>query len=1111
MTETKTSKRLSRVARDLNVATTTIQDYLQKEGIEVSSNPNTRLSNETYELLLEKFQPDKLAKEKAEQVVLPGSEKKGQKEDKTQQEGTGEPEQKSTEKPLNQEVAGSKEQESATTPSPEAESDPDTTEASTPQQSASEPEVPPKEDVSETQEASEVEATASEKSDDKGDKTNEEDQQEEAPTETDSLTTASDEAGTTQAEEQPEDKEKSGPKVLGKIDLNKLETSKSKGKSKRQKGKKAPSQTTEEKAEPSTTENQEEQKEEVPEQQPAGDEVSQEADAELTNDQQVEAETSQSTAQDQDNTAETEKVEELSSETEEEQPETDEEQPETEATESPSPEQTPAVDDAQKPAETSENPEETSEAEKGEEKPSKESLSKKEDYSLKGPTVVGKIDLSQVKSNKPKKKEPVASTSDLSTTRKKRRKRKPLKTGETAKKGDDKKQQEQKKTAAGTAKGTTEEKQKEQRKKKGKKKTKQKEEIDSNQVQEQLKETLNKLSGGKGGSRSKFRKKKRDEERQRETARQEEIAESEKNKLQVTEFITVNEFANIMDVHVTELIGTCLNLGMMVSMNQRIDAETITILADEYGYDVEFAEAEMDEPSLEESDNPDNYVAKPPVVSIMGHVDHGKTSLLDYIQGSKIIAGESGSITQHIGAYEITLQNKRNITFLDTPGHEAFTAMRARGAKATDIAIIIIAADDQIQPQTKEAISHAQAAAVPMIFAINKVDKEGASPDRVRQQLAEMNILVEEWGGKYQSQEISAKNGDNIDDLLEKVLLESDLLELKADPEKRAVGSVVEAWLDKGKGYVTNLLVEGGTLRVGDPVLAGASMARVRAMMDERGNRVTEARPGTPVQVLGFDGAPQAGERFYVTQDEQTAKDTANERKQLIREQGIRATKHVTLDELGRRLAIGNFQELNVVIKGDVDGSIEAIADSLQKLSTGEIQVKVIHKGVGQISESDVLLASASDAIILGFQVRPSSNARRLAEQEQIDLRLYSVIYDAVQEVKSAMEGMLSPSVEEKVLGNVEVRQTFKVTKVGTVAGCKVTSGKIHRNAKIRVIREGVVIHTGEIDTLKRYKDDVRDVSSGYECGLTIKNYNDVAEGDNLEVYEEIEVKRSLN
>jgi translation initiation factor IF-2 len=1038
MPETKTPKRLQRVAKDLNVATTTIQEYLQKQGIDVGTNPNVKLSEETYELLLDKFQVDKQAKEKAEQVELPGSEKRSQK----------------------------KEEEAASA------------EASNASQKAKEPVQPETSSAASagTEEADTTQAEASATATEK-----------QAPQETseNDQVSADDPASVKAEESTPSTEESSdtssGPKVLGKIDVDQLDSSK-----KKKAGKKSADKDTKQKAPAASTEQTKQSEEE-----PATTAQSGQQAGEQEEEVAQEVVTEETTTSEADTTAtpDTEAPQEAATAAEQQSGTAD-----TTEAETPSAEQ------------SDNSAEEASQEQQGEE--ASETVSKKEDYSLSGPTVVGKIDLDQVKSNKPKKKAPVASTSDMSTTRKKRRKRRPVK-GEEGEKTADSAKQGDKAAKKDTDKGTPE-KQKAQPKKKGKKKQ-DKEEIDSTQVQEQLKETLNKLSGGNKSSRSKFRKKKRDEERQREEARQEEIAESEKNKLEVTEFITVNELANLMDVQVTELIGTCMNIGVMVSMNQRIDAETITILADEYGYDVEFTEAEMDEPALEEEDNPENYTQKPPVVSIMGHVDHGKTSLLDYIQGSKIIAGESGSITQHIGAYEITLQDNRNITFLDTPGHEAFTAMRARGAKATDVAIIIIAADDDIKPQTKEAISHAQAASVPMIFAINKVDKEGASPDRIRQQLAEMNILVEEWGGKYQSQEISAKHGDQVDDLLEKVLLEAELLDLKADPEKRAAGTVVEAWLDKGKGYVTNLLVEGGTLQVGDPVLAGANMARIRAMMDERGNRIQKAKPGTPVQVLGFDGAPQAGERFYVAEEEQTAKEIANERAQLIREQGIRATKHVTLDELGRRLAIGNFQELNVVIKGDVDGSIEAIADSLQKLSTEEVQINVIHKGVGQISESDVLLASASDAIIVGFQVRPSSNARRLAEQEQIDLRLYSVIYDAVQEVKSAMEGMLKPRVEEKIVGNVEVRQVFKVSKVGTVAGSKVTSGKITRNAKVRVIREGVVVHTGEIDTLKRYKDDVKEVASGYECGLNIKNFNDIQEGDYLEVYEEYEVKRSLN
>ncbi|MDQ3071837.1 MAG: translation initiation factor IF-2 [Bacteroidota bacterium] len=634
--------------------------------------------------------------------------------------------------------------------------------------------------------------------------------------------------------------------------------------------------------------------------------------------------------------------------------------------------------------------------------------------------------------------------------------------------------------------------------------------MDEKRIQEQIKNTLNRLSRKNtgGGIAGKAKKKKRDINRQRVV--DDATAAAESKLLQITEFITVNEIATLMNVAVTEVIMACMNMGLMVSINQRLDAETITVVADEFGYDVEFREAEMDEPSLEEPDNEAKVIQRPPIVTIMGHVDHGKTSLLDYIRSSNVVAGEAGGITQHIGAYEVTIANGKRITFLDTPGHEAFTAMRARGAKVTDIAIIVIAADDSVMPQTKEAISHAQAAGVPIVFAFNKMDKDGANAERVRQQLAEMNVLVEEWGGKYQTQEISAKKGLNVDTLLEKVIFEADILDLKADPAKRAIGTVIEASMDKGKGIVANILVEKGTLHVGDPILAGANYGRVKAMYNERGQRIKEAGPAAPVQVLGFDGAPTAGDKFYVTENEAVAKDTATKRRQLLREQGIRTKKHITLDEIGRRLAIGTFKELNLIIKGDVDGSVEALSDSLQKLSTGEVQVNVVHKGVGQISESDVLLASASDAIIIGFQVRPSIGARKLAENEQIDIRMYSIIYNAIEEVKAAMEGLLAPATEEKIVSNVEVREVYKITKVGAVAGCYVLDGKISRNNKIRLVRDGVVVYTGDLSSLKRFKDDVKEVAAGYECGLTIHNFNDMKVGDIIEAFEEVEVARKL-
>jgi translation initiation factor IF-2 len=580
--------------------------------------------------------------------------------------------------------------------------------------------------------------------------------------------------------------------------------------------------------------------------------------------------------------------------------------------------------------------------------------------------------------------------------------------------------------------------------------------------------------------------------------------------LKLTEFVTVSELANMMNRQPTEIIQVCMQLGIFASINQRLDAETLHIIAEEFGFQIEFVSAEVTEAVLEEEDREEDLVSRPPVVTVMGHVDHGKTSLLDFIRNANVVAGEAGGITQHIGAYSVQIPNGKKITFLDTPGHEAFTAMRARGAQVTDLAIIVIAADDSVMPQTKEAISHAQAAGVPMIFAINKIDKDGANPDRIREQLAGMNILVEEWGGKYQSQEVAAKKGLNIDKLLEKVSLEAELLELKANPNKRAVGTVIESSLDKGRGYVTTLLVSGGTLRVGDPILAGQWSGRVKAMFNERGQKIVEAGPATPVSLLGFEGAPNAGDKFYVMEDEREARAISTKRQQLQREQSARTKKHLTIEEIGRRIALGDFKELNLIVKGDVDGSVEALTDSLQKLSTEKIQVNIIHKGVGQISESDVLLASASDAIIVGFQVRPSPSARKLAETEEIQIKLYSIIYKAIEEIKEAMEGMLSAKIEEQITGTAEIRDVFKITKVGTVAGCFVLDGKITRNNKVRVIRDGIVIFTGELGSLKRFKDDVKEVVKGYECGLNVEKFNDIKVGDLVEAFEEVEVKQTL-
>lgn len=635
--------------------------------------------------------------------------------------------------------------------------------------------------------------------------------------------------------------------------------------------------------------------------------------------------------------------------------------------------------------------------------------------------------------------------------------------------------------------------------------------VNEEEVQKQIKETLARLAGGnKKGKGAKYRR----DKREIANARQQEQAEREHEEesiLKLTEFVTVSELAVMMDISVNQVIATCMSIGMMVSINQRLDAETINIVAEEFGFTTQFVSADVVEAIGEEiPDSEEDLEPRAPIVTVMGHVDHGKTSLLDYIRKTNVIAGEAGGITQHIGAYNVKLDNGQKITFLDTPGHEAFTAMRARGAKVTDIAIIIVAADDSIMPQTIEAINHAAAANVPIVFAINKIDKPGANPDKIKEALANMNYLVEEWGGKYQSQDISAKQGIGITELLEKVLLEAELLELKANPNKRAVGSVIESSLDKGRGYVATILVENGSLHQGDVILAGTHFGKVRAMFNERNQRIKVARPAEPALILGLNGAPQAGDNFNVMETEQEAREIANKREQLQREQSLRTKKHFTLDELGRRIALGDFKELNVIVKGDVDGSVEALSDSLLKLSTEHIQVNVIHKAVGAISDSDVLLAAASNAIICGFQVRPTSSARKMAEKEEIDVRLYSIIYDAIEEIKAAMEGMLSPEIKEEITATLEVMSTFKITKVGTIAGCIVREGKIKRSNKVRIIRDGIVVYTGELDSLKRFKDDVKEVGTNYECGLNIKNYNDIKEGDLIESYEETEVKKSL-
>lgn len=707
---------------------------------------------------------------------------------------------------------------------------------------------------------------------------------------------------------------------------------------------------------------------------------------------------------------------------------------------------------------------------------------------LSGPNITGeKIDLSQFKKSK-KKKDDKPKAGDANK-RKRRRISKP---------GDNTSRPSNSNDRRGNFKG------------RGNRPKVVKEEPSEEDVQKQIRETLEKLQGKSNkGKGAKYRREKRDQRRE-QTEIDAQIEEAESKTLKVTEFVTVSEIATMMDVGVTQVISACMSLGMMVTMNQRLDAETLTIVAEEFGYGVEFVTADIEESIEEVEDKPEDLVERAPIVTVMGHVDHGKTSLLDYIREENVIAGESGGITQHIGAYGVQLDNGQKIAFLDTPGHEAFTAMRARGAQVTDIAIIVAAADDDIMPQTKEAISHAQAAGVPIVFAINKIDKPDANPEKVKEGLAQMNLLVEDWGGKIQSHDISAKFGTGVKELLEKVLLEAELLELKANPNKAAQGTVVEAFLDKGRGYVSTILVQAGTLKVGDYVLAGTTSGKIKAMQDERGNDIEAAGPSTPVSILGLDGAPQAGDKFNVFEDEREAKQIATKRTQLQREQSVRTQRHITLDEIGRRIALGDFQELNIILKGDVDGSVEALTDSFQKLSTEEIQVNIIHKGVGAITESDVLLASASDAIIVGFNVRPVGNARMIADKEEIDIRTYSIIYAAINDLKDAMEGMLSPEVKEEVTGTAEIREIFKVSKIGNIAGCMVMSGKIYRSSGIRIIRDGVVVHTGELEALRRFKDDVKEVGKGYDCGMQVKGYNDIAIGDVIESFKEVEVKKTL-
>lgn len=1040
--------RLSKVAKTLNVGTSTIVEFLSTKGFDLKANPNTKIEPAQYELLLEKFQPDMLVKQKKEQALVQAEKDRAELFGKETAQATKPAKKfiKETEADeiiIKSNVVGKREEDKPAPtkveekqkeqPEPKAEKEIEV--APEPVKEKVEEKHVVEEIIEDTkpEEPKKIEEAPHEKTEDKAPEKEEEKKLEpisEEPTEDSKF----------------EEEKKDGLKVLGKIDI--------------EVAKKPKSKTNKEESKP---------------------EDKSTAEANKGEDKPVDQEVKK-----EDVTAVTEIKD-----------------PEGEA-KADSPE-----------GSTVETPDHKWEDKRVE---------------LKGLSVKGKVDLKQFE---PKKKKP----DPKAEGDKKKRKRKRISASKAVSSTDDRaklsqaNRDNQEKFGERRAPGGGGRpgqggpgqsgpgqrgpgqrggapNQNDRKRKRGR--ADEKAPVDEKAIQNQIKDTLKRLTSKDArGAKTKLKKKKKEILKQRAAEREQEADASSKI-IEVTEFITASELANLMDVNVNQVIMACMSLGMMVSINQRIDAETISLVADEFGFEVKFKDVEMDEPSLEEPDDESRLEERPPVVTIMGHVDHGKTSLLDFIRNTNVIGGEAGGITQHIGAYEVELNDGKKITFLDTPGHEAFTAMRARGAQVTDIVIIVVAADDRVMPQTKEAIAHAQAANVPMIFAINKIDREAANPDQIKQQLGDMNLLVEEWGGEYQSQDISAKTGLNVEELLEKVLLQAELLELKADAGKRAVGTVVEATLDRGRGIVSTVLVQGGTLRVGDNILAGAHYGKVKAMTNERGKRIKEAGPSTPVQILGFDGAPTSGDSFYSTKTEQEAKSIAVERMQLIREQGIRATKHITLDEIGRRIAVGNFKELKVIVKGDVDGSVEALSDSLLKLSTEEIQVQVIHKAVGQISESDVLLASASDAVIIGFQVRPSQNARVIAEKEQIEIRLYSIIYDAIEELKSAMEGMLEPTTEEKIVANVEIRETFKISKVGTIAGCMVTSGKISRNNNVRIIRDGVVRYTGDIGALKRFKDDVKEVAKGYECGIQIKNYNDIEIGDIIEAYELVEVKRTL-
>ncbi len=1014
MTEGTKVSRLSKVAREFNIGTSTIVEFLAKKGISIDTNPNTKISEDAYQMLAKEFQKEKSLKDEVRKTGLSFSKRES--------------------------ISLTDEKEEA--------------------EKAARPAAPPEDDEQEEQELLIKDIKSSMVEPQKVEKEKEE------------------------PEEEKKDKVKlSGLKVLGKLDEQQLSGKAAKKPAEEEKEEKPVAEQPvkkEEKPKKETTPRPQKPEEEEPVKKEEVPKAEEKPVEEAVKAEKKEKKVAEEPPEDKSATAEKEPREEIKESTKE-------------------------VDTASAP------PEEKTE-DVPEEKVAPDNFHKTEVKKLEGVTILGKIELPAAKD---KSKKPVASSTDGEKPKKRKRKRirKEKVQGDdkaAAATRDDKEkkegrpdqdrrsQKQQKQAGAQPAKG-----------RKAQRKEFVKPEVSEEEISKQIRETLASLSGTGKSKAAKHRRLKRDLQ-QKQRMEDLERAETDQKIIQVTEFVSANELASLMNVPVIEIISTCMNLGLVVSINQRLDAETITIVADEFGYEVDFISVDAQEKVEEEVDDPAMLKPRAPIVTVMGHVDHGKTSLLDQIRHSNVIAGEAGGITQHIGAYSVQQEDGKMITFLDTPGHEAFTAMRARGAKVTDVAIIVVAADDNVMPQTVEAINHAQAAGVPLVIAINKIDKPTANVEKVKEELANINILVEDWGGKYQSQEISAKAGVNIDKLLEKVLLEAELLDLKANPDRLSSGTVIESSLDKGRGYLATILVQNGTLRIGDIVVAGNTHGRVKAMFNERNVRITEAGPATPALILGLDGAPQAGDTFHVVKDEQEAKSITSKRQQLIREQGLRTQKHITLDEIGRRIAIGDFKELNIIIKGDVDGSVEALADSLLKLSTEEVQVNIIHKAVGSITEGDVLLASASNAIIVGFQVRPSLAARKLAENEEIDIRMYSVIYNAINEIRSAIEGMLAPEIEEKIIANLEVRETFKITKVGTIAGCMVLDGKIHRNSNIRVIRDGIVVYTGYLGSLKRFKDDVKEVSSGYECGLNIDRFNDIKVGDIIEAYETVEIARKL-